>query len=71
MIEPGFIQTCRKAVSDKKMVRYRRQSIDLYTASAIIAVWDKINEANREKLAALYERKGIMPIASICFQLCK
>ena len=50
MTDPDWLNTCRRIVAEKSMMRYQRQAIDLFTASAIVTVWDKISDANREKL---------------------
>lgn len=54
-----------KAVKDP--VTKKKPKVDLYSASAIVQVYDKVNDKNKEK----YVSKSIPAMASIAFKMMK
>lgn len=58
------IEQCR-VILREGYAKVNECMVDSYTAGAIIAIYDKINEASRSKLEAL----PIARVADICFQL--
>lgn len=50
--------------------RFKGSLVDSYSASAFLAVYDKLNDTNKVKLLAVAE-KSLVKAVSICFQLCK
>ena len=61
------IERCRKIVAEHQCAKINEVMIDGYSASAIVQVYDGINEANRTKLESL----PVHRVASICFQMMK
>lgn len=61
------IETLRKGLELKSIVKYRGQSIDTYSASAIISVYDRLSEEAREKFEPMIER-DLIHAASIAFK---
>lgn len=61
------IEQCRAIVREHQYRKVNEVMIDGFSASAIVAVHDKLNEQNRAKLEALPVGK----VASVCFKLCK
>lgn len=57
----------RKIVDEKQAARVDGKMVDLYSASAIVTVYDKISPENQAKLAALPVEK----MAAISFQMLK
>ena len=47
------ISKIRKIVNDKQMGRVDGVNLDLYSASAVLAVYDKLSNENRVKFVAL------------------
>lgn len=65
-----MLETIKRSVETKSMMRHKGQAIDMYSASAILAVYNKLNPENQAKFAAVIE-KNVIKAASIAFQLCK
>lgn len=65
-----MIDTLRRAVEEKTMVRYKKQSCDLFTASAVVLVYDALNETNKEKYGHLIET-NLGRAARIAFKFVK
>ena len=61
------IERCRKIVAERQYAKVNEVMIDGYSASAIVQVYDAVNEANRIKLEGL----PVHRVVSICFQLIK
>ncbi len=54
-----FVETCRKIAEEKQRGKYEGAWIDLYTASAVIRVYDALNEVNKAKIDACDYRKVV------------
>lgn len=63
----GILAACRTIKTEGSYAKINGVMVDTFTASAIVAVHDALNEENRAKLLALPLQK----IASICFRLLK
>ena len=54
MIEEGAMDTLKKIVADKQNMPVKfddgQMKVDLFTASAVTQVYDKVNDANKEKI---------------------
>lgn len=61
------IDACRKIVAEKQAAKVNEVMVDLFSASAIVQVYDAINEANRAKLVSF----PVAKVADISFKLCK
>ena len=61
------ISALRDIVKHKQHAKVNGQRVDLYTASAIITVYDNLSAENQKRLAAL----PIPRMAAICFKLIK
>lgn len=61
------IEQCRKIVAERQYAKVNEVMVDGYSASAIVQVYDAINEQNRAKLETLPVHK----VASICLKMCK
>lgn len=48
-----FIDVCRHIVAEKSLARFKGMAIDMYSASAFVAVYDRINDLNKAKLDAI------------------
>lgn len=66
----SMLESIKKSVETHSMIRYRKQSIDAFSASAIMAVYSALNDVNKAKFAELMEH-DVIKAASIAFQLCK
>lgn len=64
------IETIRKSVTDRSMVRYKKQSLDMFSASAILAVYEKLSPEAQQKYETVME-KNLIGAASIAFKLCR
>lgn len=70
--EPLHIAQIRKILVEKQAagvmcpVRKKRMMCDMFTATAIIAVWDAIKPETRAKAAKL----SLMKLSSVCFKAC-
>lgn len=64
------IETIKKSVTDRNMVRYKKQSLDMFSASAILAVYEKLSPEAQQKYEAVME-KNLIGAASIAFKLCR
>jgi hypothetical protein len=62
-----FIGVCRQTIKEKQYRKFEGILIDLYSASAVITVYDNLNETNKKKLEALEPKQ----IIAICFKLIK
>lgn len=62
-----IIDACRAIMAAQQYAKINGHMVDLFTASAIVKVYDAVNDANKAKLAAL----PIARIASIAFQVLK
>ena len=60
-----FIEVCRKIVEEKQNAKFDKISIDLYSASAVLTIYDKLNEENKVKLLACHPVKMV----DICFRM--
>lgn len=49
----GIIDALREAVKARSYANINGTTVDLFSASAVIAVFDAVNETNRQKLLAL------------------
>lgn len=63
----AIIAACRSIVANGQYEKINGHMVDLFTASAIVRVYDAVNDANKAKLKAL----PVARIASIAFQLLK
>lgn len=63
------VETLRD-IKENGAKRFRGTYVDSFSASAFIAVYDNLKEANQVKLKAMAE-KNLPHAISICFQLCK
>lgn len=63
----AIIAACRSIVANGQYEKINGHMVDLFTASAIVKVYDAVNDANKAKLQAL----PVARIASIAFQLLK
>ena len=68
MIEEGAMDTLKKIVADKQNMPVKfddgQMKVDLFTASAVTQVYDKVNDANREKIDNMLKTKaGMLKIA--------
>lgn len=69
--EPNVIKTLRLGKESHSIVRYKKQAIDAFSASAIIAVYDALTkEEVKTKLATIAE-KNMLAAATIAFKMCK
>lgn len=64
------IQTIIKSVEDHSMVKYRGQSIDAFSASAILAVYNALSGDNKQKYEKIIEN-SFLKAATIAFKLTK
>jgi hypothetical protein len=67
------IAAIREVYNEKEALRLRFTSaknsmlMDLFTASAIVRVFDNVNEANKAKLSRMVETPhGLLKVARIC-----
>ena len=58
------ITACRRIVETCGYAKIDRYTVDLFTASAIVVVYDALNEANRARFVALPLHK----MASVAFK---
>jgi hypothetical protein len=61
------IAACRAIVEDQSFAKIDGIAVDLFSASAIIAVYDALNEVNREK----FSRLPIARMAGVTFKCLK
>lgn len=59
----AVIDALRTAVAEKSYANINGTTVDLFSASAVIAIFDRVNEANKEKLKAM----PIHRMVSVCF----
>ena len=59
------IQAMRKIKREHQMAKVNEVAIDAYSANAVLAVFDAINEANRDKLI----RMPVARVVEVCFKL--
>ena len=67
-IEEGAMDTIKKIVADKQNMPVKfddgQMKVDLFTASAVSQVYDKVNDANKEKIDNMLKTKaGMLKIA--------
>jgi len=62
------VEACRLIRDELGYSRFRGVMVDSFTASAIVAVYDGLNDANKEKFAALND---IKKMAKVAFSLIK
>ncbi len=60
-----IIDACRSIVAESQYAKINGHMVDVFTASAIVKVYDAVNDANKAKLAAL----PVARMASIAFKL--
>lgn len=65
-----MLESIRKSVATNSMIRRRNQSLDMYSASAILAVYNALSDDNKKKFEEVIER-NVLKAASIAFKLCK
>ena len=68
MIEEGAMDTIKKIVADKQNMPVKfddgQMKVDLFTASAVSQVYDKVNDANKQKIDNMLKTKaGMLKIA--------
>lgn len=61
------IAACRTIVEQKQFAKIDNYTVDLFTASAIVVVYDALNEQNRAKFLTLPLHK----MASVAFKCVK
>ena len=70
-MEPNLIKLCRRVVAAHPAEKLnwtdasgkrRKTLIDATSASLAVSVWDRLNDANRSKLAALAERNPVVAV---------
>lgn len=66
-MESNKIKALRKIVAEKQMGKVDGKRIDLYSASQILAVYDKLSPENQKK----FEEKHVFVMANIAYQMCK
>jgi hypothetical protein len=72
--EPLHIAQMRKIVKEKQAagvmcpVRKKRMMCDMFTASAIVALWDAIKNQDTKERAA---KVSLLKLSSIAFKVCK
>tara|TARA_Y100000385_G_scaffold291798_1_gene372455 strand:- start:2274 stop:4163 length:1890 start_codon:yes stop_codon:yes gene_type:complete len=76
MIEEGAMDTLKKIVADKQNMPVKfddgQMKVDLFTASAVTQVYDKVNDANREKIDNMLKTKaGMLKIADFAMSSLK
>ena len=74
MIEEGAMDTLKKIVADKQNMPVKfddgQMKVDLFTASAVTQVYDKVNDANKEKIDNMLKTKaGMLKIADFAMVL--
>lgn len=62
-----IIEACRSIVANGQYEKINGHMVDLFTASAIVKVYDAINETNKAKYSAL----PVAKMAAIAFKLMK
>lgn len=60
----GVIAACRKIKETASYAKVNGVTVDLFSANAIVAVYDALNEANRAKFLAL----PVTKMAKLAFQ---
>lgn len=55
--DPDTIAKLREAVRDKVAVRVKGMTIDVFSASAVIQIYDGLSETNQRKMGALPIKK--------------
>lgn len=63
----AIIAACRSIMANGQYEKINGHVVDLFTASAIVKIYDAVNDENKAKLKAL----PVARIASIAFQLLK
>lgn len=61
----AIIAACRSILERKQYAKINGHMVDLFSASAIVKVYDAVNDANKAKLKAL----PVAHMASIAFKL--
>jgi len=61
------IEKCRQIVKECQYQKVNEVMVDLFTAGAILAVYDGVNEQNKAKLIAL----PVAVAANACFKVLK
>ena len=59
------IEICRKIVAEKQAAKVNEVMVDLFSASAIVQVFDAVGEVNRAKLVAF----PVAKVADISFKI--
>jgi hypothetical protein len=65
--DPPVIKSLRKIVSEHQAAKVNGKMVDAYSASAIVAVYDKLNPQNRSQFVSL----PIMKMVDMAFRLIK
>jgi hypothetical protein len=68
MKQENFIKTIKKIVEEKQFYKFKKQTIDLYTASLVLKVYNSLGENNKQRLNKLGSEKPIQAI-NICYKL--
>lgn len=66
----SMLETIQKSVETHSIVRHKKQTIDAFSASAILAVYNALSAEAKAKYATIIET-NILKAASIAFKLCK
>lgn len=61
------LEKIRKIVAEKQYRKVNEVMVDLFSASAVLAVYDKLSPENQEKLRGL----PVGRVVTICFKLIK
>lgn len=64
---PGIVSACREIKETATFAKINGVTVDLFTASAIVAVHDACNDANRVKFLTL----PVMKMAQLSFKCLK
>ena len=59
------IEACRRIVAEKQAAKVNQVMVDLFSASAIVRVYDAVNDENKARL----EAKPVAIVADIVFRL--
>jgi len=51
----GIIETLKKGINEKAMVKYHKQSIDMQTANVLLTVHKALNEKNKANFESMAE----------------
>ena len=66
-----LVPACRKIIAEHQCANVQGQIVDMFTASAIIQVFDALNPTNREKLTAMARRNPPVVVAGTVWKVIK